>query len=122
MQIKWSRSLRVRITAASFVFICNIALSARAQIGGSAPSAADVSPTTNTDVSSMITTGSGYDAWTGSSRREVTDLVVPGAVSEHGLKWTRTYNSDTGQWSFGYTWRYFSIVPRNFEIWPLLVG
>src|SRR5437016_1787927 len=59
----------------------------------SAPSATDVSPTVNTEVSSVINTGCGYDAWTGSAHRSVTDLEVPGAVGSHGLKWVRSYNS-----------------------------
>ena len=42
-----------------------------------APSATDVSPTVNTEVSSRIHTGCGYDAWTGSAHRSVTDLEVP---------------------------------------------
>ena len=45
------------------------------------PSATDLSPTANTEVSSLIHTGCGYDAWTGSVHRSVTDLEVPGAVS-----------------------------------------
>ncbi|CAN5506021.1 hypothetical protein BH20VER3_BH20VER3_17820 [soil metagenome] len=68
----------------------------------------DVSPTENTDVSTMITTdgGSGYDAWTGAMRRVVTDIDVPGAVSSHGLKIVRTYTSSTGiGWSFSWTWQ-----------------
>ena len=77
-----------------------------AQIG-TAPNATDVSPTIDTDTSSFIATGCGYDAWTGSARRGITDFEVPGAVSGHGLKWQRTYNASTGLWSFSYTWRLF---------------
>ena len=41
----------------------------------------EISPTTNTDVSTHIGTGSGYDAWTGSVRRVVHDIYpVPGAL------------------------------------------
>lgn len=73
----------------------------------SAPTVMDVSPTMNTDVSSMIATGCGYDAWTGSAHRTITDLVVPGATSSHGLKWVRTYASSTAQmWHYSYTWHY----------------
>src|SRR5205823_3280916 len=74
-----------------------------------APSATDVSPTVNTEVSSVISTGSGYDAWTGSAHRTITDLEMPGAVSSQGLKWTRTYNSASRykMWSYSYTWRYW---------------
>jgi hypothetical protein len=84
------------------------------------PSALDPSPTVNTEISSLIQTGSGYDAWTGSVRREVTDLEVPGAVSSLGLKWVRTYNSSSnflnGGWSFSWTWRYWG------RGWPDTVG
>jgi hypothetical protein len=77
----------------------------------SPPSASEVSPTVNAEVSSLIHTGCGYDAWTGSVRRQVTDLEVPGAVSSLGLKWVRTYNSASnngnGGWSFSWTWRYW---------------
>jgi RHS repeat-associated protein len=83
-----------------------LAEQAQAQIGGAPPSNYDVSPTMNTDVSTMITTGNAYDAWTGSPHRVVTDFSVPGTVGEHGLKWTRTWTAEYG-WSFAYTWRYF---------------
>jgi RHS repeat-associated protein len=70
------------------------------------PSATDVSPTVNTEVSSLIHTGCGYDAWTGSVRRSITDLEVPGAVSSIGLKWVRTYNSGNPEnpWTFSWSW------------------
>jgi hypothetical protein len=76
----------------------------------SQPSATDLSPTVNTEVSPMIRTGCGYDAWTGSASRSVTDFEVPGAVSSLGLKWVRTYNSashEVGGWSFSWSWRYW---------------
>lgn len=66
----------------------------------------DVSPTENTDVSTMITTGCGYDAWTGAVRRLVTDIDVPGAVSSHGLRVVGTYTSSTGiGWSLSWQWQ-----------------
>src|SRR5689334_16112896 len=65
----------------------------------------DVSPTMNTEISTMITTGSGYDAWSGSVHRVVTDLVVPSAASSHGLKVVRTYNSSNGiGWTSSWIW------------------
>ena len=68
----------------------------------------DVSPSENTDVSTMITTGCGYDAWTGAVRRAVTDIDVPGAVSSHGLKVVRTYTSSTGiGWSLSWQWQLY---------------
>src|SRR5881275_1519775 len=63
--------------------------SANAQIG---PGPTDSSPTIETDVSSLIATGGGYDAWTGSVSRHIVDFEVPGAVGEQGLRWERTYN------------------------------
>jgi len=71
--------------------------------GQTPPSATQVSATHNTDVSSFIGTGSGYDAWTGSTRRTVTDFSVPGAVSSHGLVAKRTYSSSSG-WNWNYSW------------------
>jgi hypothetical protein len=61
------------------------------------PNADKVSPTVSADISSEITTGSGYDAWTGSVRRRVVDIEIPGAVSSQGLKYVRTYSSSTGE-------------------------
>jgi RHS repeat-associated protein len=83
------------------ILVCAAADSLHAQISG-IPT--DSSPTIDTDISSLIATGCGYDAWTGSARRNVVDFEVPGAVSEHGLKWERTYSSSSGGWSFAYTW------------------
>ena len=84
----------------------------------SPPLATDFSPTVNTEVSSLIHTGCGYDAWTGSVHRSVTDLEVPGAVSSLGLKWVRTYNSGNpaSPWSFSWTWRYWG------RAWPDPIG
>jgi RHS repeat-associated protein len=66
----------------------------------------DVSPTVNTEASTMITTGSGYDAWTGSVHRVVTDLAVPSTASAHGLKVVRTYSSSNGiGWSMSWQWQ-----------------
>jgi RHS repeat-associated protein len=92
----------------SIIFAGGVAFSnLAAQV--SMPSATDISPTVNTEVSSLIHTGCGYDAWTGSAHRSVTDLEVPGAVSSLGLKWVRTYNSGNhdNPWSFSWTWRYW---------------
>lgn len=67
----------------------------------------DVSPEQNTDVSTRIATGCGYDAYTGSARRTVVDLMVPGAIGSHGLNMVRTYSSSisgNGGWTFSYSW------------------
>lgn len=54
----------------------------------------------------MITTGCGYDAWSGSVHRVVTDLVVPSAASSQGLKVVRTYSSSNGiGWSMSWQWQ-----------------
>jgi hypothetical protein len=54
----------------------------------------DATPTTNTDVSSFIGTGCGYDAWTGSARRVVQDIYpVAGSIAAGGLRLDRTYSS-----------------------------
>jgi RHS repeat-associated protein len=70
---------------------------------------ADKSPTHNTDVSSIIETdgSGGYDAFSGSIRRTVVDMEVPGATGGAGLKWTRSWsnNPSTGVgWSHAYGW------------------
>jgi hypothetical protein len=66
-----------------------------------------------------IRTGSGYDPYTGSIVRSVTDFTVQGAVGKYGLHWTRTYHSrrtivevpvagpsfgTRGQWTHSYNW------------------
>jgi RHS repeat-associated protein len=69
--------------------------------------AQEIAPTVDTDVSTLIATGGGYDAYTGSVRRFITDLVVPGAVSANGLNFTRTYSSAlpySSGWSFAFNW------------------
>ena len=54
----------------------------------------DATPTTHTDVSSFISTGCGYDAWTGSARRVVHDIFpVAGSLAKGGLRLDRTYSS-----------------------------
>jgi RHS repeat-associated protein len=70
--------------------------------------AIDASPEHSTDVSTRIATGCGYDAYTGSVRRTVTDLIVPGAIGSRGLNIVRTYSSLTpwiSGWSFYPGWR-----------------
>ena len=106
-------SIRPHLLVVIVAVLTSFAPQSEAQTGG-APSAPDGAPDT-LDVSTMINTGSGYDAWTGGVTREVVDFEVPGAVSEHGLKWTRTTHGGippTGagdvapKWSYAYTWRY----------------
>ena len=86
-------SIRPHFSLLVLALLTCLASHTQAQTGG-APSAPDGSPDT-LDVSTMINTGSGYDAWTGGITREVVDFEVPGAVSEHGLKWTRTTHGGT---------------------------
>src|ERR1700726_213463 len=64
------------------MLICGATASLQGQIGNNFT---DKSPTIDTDVSSLIATGGGYDAWTGSARRHVVDFEVSGAIP--GLKW-----------------------------------
>lgn len=66
----------------------------------------------STSFNGMVNTGCAYDAYTGNARREITDLVVPGAAGAYGLQWTRFYNSrdpdiNTGMgvgWRHSYLW------------------
>ncbi len=92
--------------AAGWVF-CGIIIFTAEKAGAQAPAVKDISPTTNSDVSTIISTGGGYDAWSGSVRRKINDLAVPGAVRSEGLRFTRTYSSssklrDGWSWSFDY--------------------
>src|SRR5438270_13072174 len=57
-----------------------------------------------------ITTGGMYDGYTANARRVVDDIVVPGSVGSHPLKWTRYWNSHStysdnrvgGYWRYSY--------------------
>ena len=94
------------VLACAIVSVTNSRLAAQTlpPLPGFQPS--DVSPTINTEVSTMITTGCGYDAWSGSVHRVVTDLVVPSAASSQGLKVVRTYSSSNGiGWSMSWQWQ-----------------
>lgn len=67
-----------------------------------APAPVDIGPDQNTDVSTTISTGDGYDASSGRVRRRVIDLVVPGSVGSEPLKVERTYFSmPYGGWGIG---------------------
>lgn len=81
-----------------FVFLC------QQSFGQALLAPEDATPTTNTDVSSMISTGGGYDAWTGSARRTVHDIAVAGSIGGGGLNFVRTYSSHTSGWSWSYDW------------------
>src|SRR5437868_10368198 len=87
-------SLRMKMfslsSAVIWILVCGIATPTLAQIG-KAPSADDVTPSVNAEVSDTITTdgGQGYSSWSGSVRRTCVDMEIPGAVSSHGLKCTR---------------------------------
>lgn len=102
-----NRSKEAVCSAATLVLLLGAAATAQAQVPGP-PNAKDVSPTTNAEVSTTISTGGGYDAWTGSARRTIEDLEVPGAVSNQGLNFARTYSSSiTHLWTFAYSWRIY---------------
>src|SRR5216684_1365926 len=65
----------------------------------------EIATTINTDVSTFVATGNGYDAYAGAVSRTATDLVVPGATSSHGLVLQRTYSSTlSGGWNFSPLW------------------
>src|SRR2546423_118327 len=59
-----------------------------------------------------ITTGCSYDAYTGNAKREITDLVVTGAVGAYPLAWTRVLNTryasiggvGSGGWDHSFDW------------------
>jgi RHS repeat-associated protein len=61
------------------------------------------------DYGGSITTGGGYDPYTGNGKRVIDDIVVPGAVGAYPLKWTRFLNTRSG-WSNSYQYG-LSIAP-----------
>jgi RHS repeat-associated protein len=100
------------------VLIAALSLTIRSSMGQDQPDTnpPEISPATNTDLSTDISTGSGYDAWTGSVRRVVHDIYpVPGALGYGHLAYTRTYSSwftavqgsedFPGGWAASYSWR-----------------
>jgi RHS repeat-associated protein len=58
----------------------------------------------------MITTGCAYNVLNHNARREIDDIVVPGAIGKYGLKMTRYYNSRSvsgelgAGWTHAYDW------------------
>ena len=71
-----------------------------------------------------ITTAGQYDPYTGSMRRQIDDIIVPGSVGAYPLKWTRYWNSHTSWkdknfigagWRFSYVnYRHGPGYPANF--------
>jgi hypothetical protein len=101
-----------RIRFAIFLFV---ALPLHQLLAASYDPAEDT-PTTTSDVSTFVATGSGYDAWSGSVRRTVVDMDIPAALGTHGLKVIRTYSSSGqygGHWSWSYGW---AIEGRPFSV------
>src|SRR5947208_8671421 len=86
---RWRRDLRVAMGAATVIISGLLCTQAVATLTPD-----EATPTTNTDVSSFVATGCGYDAWTGSARRVVHDIFpVAGSIAAGGLKIDRTYSS-----------------------------
>src|SRR2546423_1386715 len=60
----------------------------------------------------MITTACAYNVLNHNARREIDDIVVPGAIGKYGLKMTRYYNSRNTaylnvmgpEWTHEYMW------------------
>lgn len=69
--------------------------SLRAQVGNNNPTGPAGS------FNGAVTTGGSYDPFTGNATRSITDIVVPGAVGEYPLAFTRTTNSRDTSWDFG---------------------
>lgn len=97
------------------LIVCTLSVSPYSFAEEEATAPPEISPTTNSDVSTTITTGDGYDAWTGSVRRVVHDIYpVPGAIGYGQLAFTRTYSSWYSSnpssptfpgWSGSYAWQ-----------------
>jgi RHS repeat-associated protein len=58
------------------------------------------------DYNGSITTGGGYDPYTGNAKRVIEDIVVPGSVGAYPLKWTRILNTRGHVFEVGGTWRH----------------
>ncbi len=56
------------------------------------------------DHNGQITTGGGYDIFTGNAKRIVTDIEVTGSVGAYPLRWTRILNTRGGRgWQHAYS-------------------
>lgn len=51
------------------------------------------------EVSTIVSTGSGFDVLTATVSRNVADLQIAGSVGKRPLHWTRHYRSDIGKWA-----------------------
>jgi hypothetical protein len=92
------RAARIRTAIVALCLLLATPLSLQAQTSAAPP---DVSPDHNTDVSTTISTGGGYDAYTGAVRRRVIDMIVPGSIGSEPLKVVRSYSSmPYGGWAF----------------------
>src|SRR5437588_11569806 len=71
------------------------------QAWGQSPNGNDNPTAVAGDYGGSITTGGGYDPYTGNGKRVIDDIVVPGAVGAYPLKWTRFLNTRSG-WTNSY--------------------
>jgi YD repeat-containing protein len=71
------------------------------QAWGQSPNGNDNPTGVAGDYGGSVTTGGGYDPYTGNAKRVIDDIVVPGAAGAYPLKWTRFLNT-RGGWTNSY--------------------
>jgi RHS repeat-associated protein len=96
---------------------------AQAQTGNDNPTG------TSGKFNGQIITANSYDPYTTNATRSITDLVVPGAVGEYPLEFTRTTNSRytaglpvdmgaPGSWRHSYQWSIDSVTVNGYATHP----
>src|SRR5437868_15311503 len=71
------------------------------QAWGQSPNGNDNPTGVAGDYGGSITTGGGYDLYTGNGKRVIDDIVVSGALGAYPLKWTRFLDTRIG-WTNSY--------------------
>src|SRR5213082_1620602 len=73
---------------------------AKGQVGNDNPTSV------SGEYSGSITTGGGYDPYTGNAKRVIEDMTVTGSVGAYPLKWARILNTRGGGsgWTHSYNW------------------
>lgn len=104
--------MKLRSFALSILLCLAAGSPLRAELGGQNPTGV------SGQFNGNVTTAGSYDPFTGNATRAITDIVVPGAVGEYGLSFSRFWNSRLTEYQFPWRggWRYsydWSIRPDN---------
>jgi RHS repeat-associated protein len=107
--------MKLRFFSLTFGAFACIALAPRAfaQAGNSNPGGVTA------EYNGSSTVAGYYDPSTGNAKREITDIVVPGAVGAYSLQYTRTYNTrgmrgGNSAWTHNYQWS-LSVRPPDMD-------